>query len=113
MRNAGSWVAAFESLTSMVIMPDMPTLASVGVPVSAPVVTLNVAQAGTLDALKVSGSPFGSAAFGVNEYAEPAASVVAGVPSMSGGMLLEPPLLSDSPPPQAASANVTSARHKT
>ena len=32
----------------MVIMPVMPTLASVGVPVSAPVVVLNVAQAGTL-----------------------------------------------------------------
>ena len=66
MRKAGSWATAFESLTSMVIMPVMPTLASVGVPVRAPVVVLNVAQAGTLVALKVSASPSGSPAAGVN-----------------------------------------------
>ena len=64
---AGSWVMAFESLTSMVIIPVMPTLASVGVPVSAPVDLLKVAQAGTLVALKVSASPSGSPAVGVNE----------------------------------------------
>ncbi len=64
MRKAGNWATAFESLTSMVIMSVMPTLASVGVPVRAPVVVLNVAQAGTLVALNVSGSPSGSPAVG-------------------------------------------------
>jgi hypothetical protein len=51
----------------MVIISVMPTLASVGVPVSAPVELLKVAQEGTLEALKVSVSPSGSAAAGVNE----------------------------------------------
>jgi len=51
----------------MVIMPVMPTFDSAGVPVSAPVLVLNVAQAGTFVALKVSRAPSGSAAVGVNE----------------------------------------------
>ena len=111
MRKPGSCATAFESLTSMVIMSDMPTLASAGVPVSAPVRGSNVAQDGTPDAMKVSESPSGSAAVGVNEYEEPAASAVGGEPAMMGGALVEP-LAVDSPPPQPARAAVT-AQSKT
>src|SRR5687767_4422664 len=90
----------------MVIMSVMPTLASAGVQVRVPVEALNVAQLGTFEALKVRGSPSGSAAVGVNVYEEPAASVVAGVPAMIGGRLL-PGFVSpaDSSPLHAASAN--------
>jgi hypothetical protein len=51
----------------MVIIPVMPTFDSAGVPLREPVEALKVAQLGTFVALKVSGSPSGSAAVGVNE----------------------------------------------
>src|SRR5436190_23985110 len=59
--------------------------AAVGVPCSWPVAALNVAQAGRFVMLKVSVSPSGSLAVGVNEYATPVVAVVAGVPEIVGG----------------------------
>src|SRR5688572_17403494 len=105
MRKAGSCEIALPSEASIRMEPLIPTLASDGVPVSAPVVVLKVAQAGTFVARKVSGSPSGSAAVGVNEYDEPAESVTAGVPAMMGAEFWAP-LAVDSPsPPQPASAS--------
>jgi hypothetical protein len=63
--NAGSCVQALPSVTSIWIIWLVPTLDSAGVPLSAPVEVLNVAQAGMLVARKVSASPSGSPAVGV------------------------------------------------
>jgi hypothetical protein len=66
-------------------MPDVvPTFALVGVPLSRPVVVLNVAQAGLFRMLNVSVSPSLSVAVGWKEYACPTATVVAGVPEILG-----------------------------
>lgn len=56
-------------------------------PDNRPVVVLNVAQDGRLLMLKVSESPSGSLAVGVNEYDCPATIEVAGDPEMTGGRL--------------------------
>ncbi len=40
--------------------------------------------------LKVSASPFASAAVGLKVYADPAVTVVAGVPEIAGGVLVPP-----------------------
>jgi hypothetical protein len=57
------------------------------VPDNRPVVVLNVAHAGGFTMLNVNALPFASAAVGVNEYALPATTDVAGVPEMVGAML--------------------------
>jgi len=57
---------------------------AVGAPCSWPVAALNVAQGGMFAMLKVSVSPSGSLAVGVNEYAVPVVAVVAGVPEIVG-----------------------------
>jgi hypothetical protein len=71
------------SLTLMAMLANVP--AALGGPWSWPVVVLNVAQAGRFAMLKVSVSPSGSLAVGVNEYATPCVAVVAGVPEIVGG----------------------------
>src|SRR5947207_641093 len=58
--------------------------AAVAAPGCSPVAALNVAQGGRFVMLKVSGSPSGSLAVGVNEYAVPVVAVVAGVPEIVG-----------------------------
>src|SRR5436190_14279477 len=106
MLNGASSATACESDTSMVIMPVVPTSDSVGVPVIAPVLGAKLAQLGLFWMLKVSVLPLGSAACGVNEYCEPATICVVGVPPMTGGRLLGPPVLpSSAAPPQPLSAS--------
>jgi hypothetical protein len=56
----------------------------VGVPLSVPVLVLNVAHPGRPKIEKVSVPPLGLEAVGVNEYALPAVTDVAGVPEMVG-----------------------------
>jgi hypothetical protein len=65
-------------------------LDEVGVPESRPVVVLNDAHVGRFTMLKVSALPFASAAEGVNEYALPTATDVAGEPDIVGGVLVVP-----------------------
>jgi len=57
----------------------------VGLPVSCPVVVLNVAHEGLLMTAKLGLSPAVSVAVGVNEYVVLTATVVAGVPEMVSG----------------------------
>ncbi len=52
-----------------------------------PVELLNDAQAGLFEILNVKESPFASLAVGVNEYAEPTATEVEGVPEIFGAVL--------------------------
>ena len=54
-------------------------------PLSCPVLELKVAHEGLLVMLKVSAPPLGSVVVGVNEYAWPATTLVAGVPLIVGG----------------------------
>ncbi len=56
---------AMPSLTDITIPDVVPALVLVGVPVSAPVPVLNVAQLGLLAILNVSVLPFGSLAVGL------------------------------------------------
>jgi hypothetical protein len=65
-------------------------LDAVGVPDSRPVVVLKLAHVGRFTMLKVSALPLASAAVGVNEYALPTATDVAGEPDMVGGVLVDP-----------------------
>jgi hypothetical protein len=64
MRKSGSSLMAFESLTMTVIIPVMPTSASAGVPVTAPVLVSMSAQPGRFAAENTSASPSGSEACG-------------------------------------------------
>ncbi|MEQ1559109.1 MAG: hypothetical protein ABL933_09270 [Methyloglobulus sp.] len=72
------------SLTLMPIALVMPTFAVVGVPVSAPVLILKLAQAGLLEILNVKGFLSKSLAAGVKLYAFPTLIVVNGVPFITG-----------------------------
>lgn len=66
MRKAASAALSLPSDTVIVISPDVPTFAAAGVPVTAPVLALKLAQAGRPEAVKLSGSPSASLALGVN-----------------------------------------------
>src|SRR5690349_22803519 len=113
MRNCGRSATALPSLASMVIMPDMPTSAWDGVPVTRPVDLLMLAQAGRLVAVNESASPSGSVDCGWNEYAVPAVSLVGGLPVITGGRLFGesnvPPPPPPSPPPQPDKASDAAA----
>jgi hypothetical protein len=85
MVNGGSETLAVPSLTLIVMFTKVPTFATAGVPVSRPVVPLNVAQLGRFAIANVSVPPSGSVAVGVKEYAVPAVTVVGGVPEIVGG----------------------------
>ncbi len=66
-------------------MPEYtPAAAACGVPDSRPVLVLNVAQLGRFWMLYVSVSPSASAPLGWKVYAEPALTLVAGVPEIVG-----------------------------
>ena len=66
--NAGNEALAVPSLTLIAILGNVPTFAVAGVPVSRPVVALNVAQLGRFAIANVSVPPSGSLAVGVKEY---------------------------------------------
>ena len=83
-------VALALSLTVITILLATPTSSLVGVPVSAPVVVLNVAQLGLLVILKVVVSLVSaSVTLGVKLYAASSFTVVAGVPEITGALLEE------------------------
>jgi hypothetical protein len=65
----GSDVVARPSVTLMTMPDVVPTFAVVGVPLSRPVVVLNVAQVGMPVMLNVNGSLSASLAAGWTEYA--------------------------------------------
>jgi hypothetical protein len=73
---------AVPSLTLITMFEKLPV--DVGVPVSRPVVALNVAHAGRFVIANVSVLPSGSLAVGVNEYAVPTMAEVGGVPEIVG-----------------------------
>jgi hypothetical protein len=82
------------SLALIAIPEYVPTCEAVGVPVSAPLAVLNVAQAGRFVIAHVSVRPSGSEPVGRNAYALPAVTDVAGVPLRTGGRLVVlPPVL--------------------
>lgn len=84
--NAGNEAVRRPSLTVMMMFENVP--AAVGVPLKRPVAVSNaVAQLGRFWIEKPSVPPSGSVALGVNEYAEPAFTDVAGVPVMVGARL--------------------------
>ena len=62
MLNAGKLALAVPSLTLILMLLNVPTLAAVGVPLSRPVLELNAAQAGALAMLNVSVLPSASVA---------------------------------------------------
>jgi hypothetical protein len=84
MLNAGSIVDDTPSVTMIMINEYVPV--AVGVPLSRPVLVLNVAHAGLLRMENVSVLPSGSLAVGWNEYAVPTVAVVTGVPEMVGDL---------------------------
>jgi hypothetical protein len=81
LSDADSW----PSLTLITILLYEPTCELLGVPVSAPVAMLKVAQAGLLLTEKEIGLPSGSLAVGWKEYALPAVTLVGGDPEITGG----------------------------
>jgi hypothetical protein len=76
------------SLTLIAMFAYEPTCEEVGLPLKRPVEALNVPHPGLFAMLKVSGSPFASEAEGWKAYALPATTDVAGVPLITGGVLL-------------------------
>jgi hypothetical protein len=87
IENAASDVVALPSLTRITMFEYVPICASVGVPLRRPVEVLKDTHAGLFEMLKVKESPFESLAVGVNEYAEPTPTDVAGVPEILGAVL--------------------------
>src|SRR5262245_3191133 len=87
MRNGPTERVSRPSLTLIVMSPVSPTLASPGVPVSAPVSALNAAHVGLPSIVNSRKSSSASEALGVNEYIWPAVTVGAGVPPISGALL--------------------------
>jgi hypothetical protein len=87
MLNAGKLALAVPSLTLILMLLNVPTLAAVGVPLSRPVLELNAAQAGALAMLNVSVLPSASVALGENTYALPCSTLVLGVPAICGAEL--------------------------
>ena len=83
--NGASVAAACPSLTPIMMLLNVPIFALVGVPERSPVLALNVAQVGRFVMLYVSVLPSGSVAIGVKAYWTPTATVVAGVPLITGG----------------------------
>jgi hypothetical protein len=89
IENAASDTDACPSLTLITMSEYVPVCAVAGAPCSRPVLPSNVAHGGAWLMLKLSVvSGFGSLAVGVNEYDVPAATVVAGVPEMSGAVFI-------------------------
>jgi hypothetical protein len=87
IENAGNAAEECPSLTLMMIFEAMPTLDKLGVPLNRPVEVSKLAQSGRFWIEKVNVSPSVSLAVGANEYADPASTVVAGVPEIVGAEL--------------------------
>ena len=79
---------ALPSDTEITMFEVLPTLAAAGVPLRRPVDVLKLAHDGLLVIENVRVCPSGSEAVGVNEYACPTVTEVAGVPLMVGAPLL-------------------------
>src|SRR5688572_16831966 len=93
---AGNEALAAPSLTLIEMLANVPTFALVGVPLSRPVVVLNVAQLGRFAIANVSVPPSGSLAVGVKEYATATGAVAGGVPEIVGARFegtIPPPLI--------------------
>src|SRR4026207_1398591 len=87
MPNGASSLKVVPSVT-LITMPEfVPIWAADGVPLSRPLEASKVAHVGLPATAKLSTSPSGSLALGVNEYDWPATTVVAGWPLMSGASL--------------------------
>src|ERR1044071_5691317 len=84
--NAASDALAAPSLARIWMLLVTPTSPAAGVPDSRPVRGSNEAQPGALVIVKVSTSPSGSFAVGVNEYAPPTSTIAAGAPEIAGGL---------------------------
>jgi hypothetical protein len=85
--NDASDADAVPSETEITMPEYVPTLVLVGVPVSAPVDVLKLAQAGLPEILNVNALPSGSEAVGWNAYDEPTVTLAAGVPEITGALL--------------------------
>jgi hypothetical protein len=89
IENGASGVDTYPSLTLMTRFEYVPVCAVAGVPCNWPVLLLNVAHGGVVLMLKLNVVPgFGSLAVGVNVYGVPAATLVAGVPEITGGVFV-------------------------
>src|SRR4026209_2094386 len=89
MPHGASSLNVVPSVT-LITMPEyVPTWAADGVPLRRPVEASKFAHAGFPATAKLSTSPSGSLALGVNEYDGPATTVVAGWPPISGAPLGE------------------------
>jgi hypothetical protein len=84
IENAGNEAESLLSLTLMTMLLNVPMLLAPGVPVSAPVFTLNVAHVGRFAIENVSGSESASAAVGWKLYATACVAVVGGEPLIVG-----------------------------
>jgi hypothetical protein len=82
--NGASCALTCPSLTLIVTFANVPTLLTVGVPCSRPVLAVNVAQVGRFAMLYVKVSPSASAPVGVNENCVPTVAAVGGVPEIVG-----------------------------
>src|SRR5579862_9206859 len=85
MLNGASDADADPSLTLITIFLNVPAFALDGVPASLPELLLKLAHDGRFATENVSGLPSGSLALGVNAYSAPSATLVAGVPLITGG----------------------------
>jgi len=81
---AGKVADPLPSLTLIRMPALLPTSAAAGVPPSCPLAVSKLAQEGLLAIENVRLLPDGSLAVGVNEYAVPAVTLVAGVPEIEG-----------------------------
>jgi hypothetical protein len=79
-------LVSVPSLTVMVMSSVVPTCATSGVPVSAPVCVLNCAHDGAFETVKVRVSLSASLTAGANEYAWPTCTEGEGTPPMLGGL---------------------------
>ena len=88
IENGGKLAVACPSLTLIVMLAYTPASPLPGVPNSAPVAVLKLAQAGRLLMLNVKLSPSASLASGVKLYALSASTALAGVPEIVGAVFV-------------------------
>src|SRR5688572_4968411 len=86
IENGASESVSLVSLTEITMLEYTPAAAACGVPVKRPVLLLKVAQLGMFWMLYVSVSLSASEAVGWKVYAEPAVTLVGGVPEMTGAL---------------------------
>ena len=84
IEKAGRLALLLPSLTEITMLLNVPTLLEDGVPVRRPFAVLKLAQLGRFLIENPSEFPSRSLAVGLKEYAEPAFTLVAGVPVIVG-----------------------------